>query len=194
MAGASPPQPSTQLVVCPECDYSLRGLPAGHGCPECGFAFEPGTQVFHGYRRPGLLARMLTLVLLAVAVPLATQALFGAVSGATTQAELLALIGWGGLVAYLLWVVWQRRQRQARWYVLLDSRGITYREGDEEIHIAGGEVYAAEYSPFSHGILLMNADGKMIGYVPDLKQPHYREIAALLRAIRLREPEWKREA
>ncbi len=35
---APPPQvlPDTHLTICLHCGYSLRGLPAGHNCPECG--------------------------------------------------------------------------------------------------------------------------------------------------------------
>lgn len=180
-----------QLQACPECDYPLQGLPDGHRCPECGFAFEPGTQVFPGYRRMGAAGYAITIALLVIVAPFAAQALFAAVSGVTTQFELLTLIAWGGVVAYLVTLLARRRRRQARWYVLLDSRGVTYREGDEEFQISGRQIYAAEYSPFSHSILLMNADGKVIGFVPDLKQPHYREIAALLRAVRDWEPRWQ---
>lgn len=31
---------------CPECGYSLQGLPARHRCPECGFAYDEDTQVW----------------------------------------------------------------------------------------------------------------------------------------------------
>ncbi len=31
---------------CPECGYSLQGLPARHRCPECGFAYDEHTQVW----------------------------------------------------------------------------------------------------------------------------------------------------
>ncbi|MCH8912770.1 MAG: hypothetical protein IIA33_04290 [Planctomycetes bacterium] len=35
---APPPQvlPDTDLTICLHCGYNLRGLPAGHNCPECG--------------------------------------------------------------------------------------------------------------------------------------------------------------
>jgi len=37
---------------CPQCDYSLAGLPDNHHCPECGFEYESrGFQVF---KRPRL--------------------------------------------------------------------------------------------------------------------------------------------
>jgi len=39
------------LLQCPQCEYSLRGLPARHRCPECGFEYDEYTRVWKP-RRP----------------------------------------------------------------------------------------------------------------------------------------------
>lgn len=38
--------PRTPLTHCPDCGYSLHGLPARHRCPECGFAYDEATRVW----------------------------------------------------------------------------------------------------------------------------------------------------
>ena len=44
--GDNPPSPQvlpdTDLTICLHCGYSLRGLPAGHNCPECGHPSDRG--------------------------------------------------------------------------------------------------------------------------------------------------------
>lgn len=35
-----------RLKTCPHCDYSLKGLPVEHYCPECGFKYDAATRVW----------------------------------------------------------------------------------------------------------------------------------------------------
>lgn len=35
------------LTWCPQCRYSLKGLPADHNCPECGFEYDAETAAWH---------------------------------------------------------------------------------------------------------------------------------------------------
>jgi hypothetical protein len=44
--------PLERLAHCPDCGYSLEGLPHGHRCPECGFLPEPGLIVLWGWSGP----------------------------------------------------------------------------------------------------------------------------------------------
>ncbi len=39
------------LTRCPQCRYSLKGLPADHRCPECGFEYDADTAIWES--RPG---------------------------------------------------------------------------------------------------------------------------------------------
>ncbi len=34
------------LTWCPQCKYSLKGLPANHSCPECGFEYDAETAIW----------------------------------------------------------------------------------------------------------------------------------------------------
>ncbi|MBN2445456.1 MAG: hypothetical protein JXO22_01925, partial [Phycisphaerae bacterium] len=36
----------SNLTNCPRCNYSLRGLPARHTCPECGLAYDEESRVW----------------------------------------------------------------------------------------------------------------------------------------------------
>lgn len=54
------------LDVCPGCQYSLRGLPAEHCCPECGFRYDRDARVF-SRARLGLFVFGLASALLIVA-------------------------------------------------------------------------------------------------------------------------------
>ncbi len=36
------------LTRCPQCKYSLKGLPADHRCPECGFEYDAETAMWKG--------------------------------------------------------------------------------------------------------------------------------------------------
>lgn len=42
------------IQCCPTCEYDLRGLPASHNCPECGFAYDESFRMWLG-RKPGIL-------------------------------------------------------------------------------------------------------------------------------------------
>lgn len=43
--------PRVNLDTCPVCRYDLRGLPARHQCPECGFAYDERTLVWQPHVR-----------------------------------------------------------------------------------------------------------------------------------------------
>ncbi len=48
--------PVSRPVNCPVCHYSLRGLPASHRCPECGFEYDEHTLIWRPARRRGVYA------------------------------------------------------------------------------------------------------------------------------------------
>lgn len=56
MTRPTPPDEDTSIAVgasaplehCPACDYSLKGLPERHRCPECGLLCDQSMEVFQG--------------------------------------------------------------------------------------------------------------------------------------------------
>jgi hypothetical protein len=43
----------TRVIVCPQCGYSLEGLPERGICPECGFSYSPSIVVLYGHGQGG---------------------------------------------------------------------------------------------------------------------------------------------
>lgn len=71
--------PRTILTLgrCPQCDYSLRGLPRRHQCPECGFTYDESMFVLYGW--PGRGKRPVvwrTLIAVGAELPIAVFILF----------------------------------------------------------------------------------------------------------------------
>ncbi len=49
------------LESCPQCDYSLRGLPANHNCPECGLAYDEYSAIWR--QRPRKRELVFTIII-----------------------------------------------------------------------------------------------------------------------------------
>ncbi len=64
------------LDKCPQCDYSLTGLPANHVCPECGLPYDDKSQAYGHGKLP-----YLTMAGVGVALWLAGRFTFDVVSG-----------------------------------------------------------------------------------------------------------------
>lgn len=47
------------LAACPQCDYSLQGLPEDHACPECGLRYDRESEVYKHLNPKALFAGML---------------------------------------------------------------------------------------------------------------------------------------
>lgn len=53
--------PPSGHMRCPRCAYSLRGLPAEHACPECGFTYDADSRIWY-IRPPRFVIVFLSLV------------------------------------------------------------------------------------------------------------------------------------
>ena len=88
------------LIECPQCNYSLTGLPSEHRCPECGLVYDALCEI---YRVTGwwALFRMAALPILVVAWCLGQWR-----NLVKTLPPHLNWISWIGVTAFLIAVVW----------------------------------------------------------------------------------------
>jgi hypothetical protein len=123
------------LEECPKCEYSLKGLPASHRCPECGFEYDDRTFVLMGIARgtTGMSTSRKVLWGIAAAVPMVGPQVAAVVlvSAGAWGALLLPLgVLWVGLVVYLF--LTGRRER---------------RGAEKFVFVAGGFGYCADLTP-----------------------------------------------
>jgi hypothetical protein len=105
---------------CPICNYRLRGLPARHRCPECGFAYDADTRVWRA-RGFGRFAGLWTVVC-AMGIG---AAMLGLSSNPSLLATLLlwAVILFCGLMGFGNVLLFRRRP-----FVALTHEGLHIRE------------------------------------------------------------------
>lgn len=112
----------TPLKHCPRCRYNLRGLPARHTCPECGFAYDPDCVIIRlrGWRKRDVWSILgLGGILIAVLVDAFRPPFYG------RPAEWLRALAYLGLpVAWLGYYV--ARARFNRRAVIINHLGVTF--------------------------------------------------------------------
>jgi hypothetical protein len=115
------------LEVCPICRYSLRGLPAAHRCPECGFGYDEYTKVFISVKPWRTFARLFFSI---AVFGLFALAQFGH-GGPGRPVFVVILIFSLGLILWSYPSYW-RSQRAGR-FVALHPEGVTMRGTDNVV-------------------------------------------------------------
>jgi hypothetical protein len=119
-------------VNCPVCHYSLRGLPASHRCPECGFEYDEHTRIWRPVRRWGVYAILVLVGLWALyeAVQLARAAV--ATHPALTRQMIIGAVLLP-IISVLLFRLW-RADRRGR-FIAITPYGVFTRSahGEESI-------------------------------------------------------------
>lgn len=162
----------------PECGYSLRGLPEGHRCPECGFELGINRRVFLG--RPSDRIGMVARVLVSLWVGLG---FVGAIREPGVAA--LAVQCLGAVLVGAWWITWFKR-RKPYYVILADNELIYHEKGREKLRVKSDQVWSAEYSSLSREIILLDRHGLRVGAIPDLGGRDYKLIVELCAAINSR--------
>lgn len=113
------------LTECPECRYSLAGLPANHRCPECGFEYYVSMEIYE--RR-----RNLKLNLIVVLIGTAFMVLFTSMAVyrfivASDRYLLVLAVANVALLGHGWYQFGQMRQRPVANYILFGRERIVWR-------------------------------------------------------------------
>ncbi len=111
------------LTWCPQCKYSLKGLPANHSCPECGFEYDAETAAWHGRT-----SRIWTSFWMLVTLFYGGSLLKGAIdrsqsAGGWRLFDLLSILG----IVFILWLL--IREFSASLTIATTPRGLYIKKG-----------------------------------------------------------------
>lgn len=97
---------------CPRCDYSFRGLPANHACPECGLKYDEACAIF-SVVNPKQLVVVWIVVISTGWVPLTSLPHLANFAAATTFEKIGAIAGlvWIPMVIGFAWILYKRYRR-----------------------------------------------------------------------------------
>lgn len=131
---------------CPQCDYSLKGLPNHHHCPECGFEYE--SKEFQVFKQP---KPHLVLRTIGVVVGLSCPAYLSVITSSWLVRALMAIV-----VAGALFSVFRRRHR--RWMgrrVALWRGGVVILPDDGDLQrISWGQIGTIGRNFVNGGVLI----------------------------------------
>lgn len=135
------------LTICPECEYSLRGLPPDHACPECGLTFSATDQVIYVRQYWFMTAIFAFLVAVLVSTSYAfivDPQLYSGGVGPWPRDNTLARLILGFYIVFLIClVVMANNSRRRLNYLLLNDRGIIWTIGHSEVRKIPWELMSA---------------------------------------------------
>lgn len=97
---------------CPRCQYSLRGLPVNHACPECGLRFDDRCELYRLTNAKQVLAVWIVIFVGGFAVLQNLPDLFNFAAVSTwDKVGALAAVAWFFLVGFSIWFLFKRFRR-----------------------------------------------------------------------------------
>jgi hypothetical protein len=131
-------QATVRCVLCPQCGYSLHGLPDSGICPECGFEYSRDLVVVYGSSKGG--RKDITAMTVVIGIVFAIAFASGALGPLMFHHRLIGNFFQPALfllAAILAWSyrAWLRRHMPAETQLWLSPRGFGMRDGFGEMEL-----------------------------------------------------------
>ncbi len=122
------------LTECPQCGYSLRGLPETHHCPECGLAYDAASELFKHVNPKALVWSVVAVAIGGLWVLVNSASVTRALPGAWMWLSVLFAIFYIGVVLWIAWRFWRTYRRGPMVATMPDALWIRLdRVADERI-------------------------------------------------------------
>lgn len=165
------------LTRCPDCGYTLRGLPDLHRCPECGRAVDRVGYCVSASRRELPFIGGLGVIILLLSLD----------DWRSRSWDTTTLVCLGSFAATVAFYVLDKiRLCGRREYLLLDRLGLFWRiRGEDEVFLRWTEIESVQESPTRGGVQLSIRDSGSSYEIPGQFLPWWGRRGEVLKAIQV---------
>ena len=159
---------------CPKCKYDLTGLPEVHACPECGFEYDPHTELFD--IGPPYVSSSKALVILSLCAVSFVLAFYFRIAGES--------FFWMSMVVVVV-VMYLRRPHSAKHVLIANRQGIfIIRPATSDQHIPWSNIHEIRHNWLTGAIQFIDRENKNVPIHPALKFPAFAALERCVDEIR----------